>query len=393
MARRATVCRENSLSTVDVLRSDIRDKFKYLHIALDERESELMYRLDEVTGVIANALKQWNSSINDVEHTISHANSDIRDNKWGSKLLKEAREELNILEKSKPSFEVDFKLNDGIKEVIANLGEVNIKQTNKQTDLRNELGPYSSGDDFQFESPILRDQFEEKFEFNHEPMRDNIKRKGNVEIGTNFPEVPFKQTAQPNMNVTKHKLVRSISCVQLSEVQPKQELNLEPKYYRARAFDDSCISNQVNVQPNFRKTDFVKSKEISIVTRKRSKTKRDTLENSFHSKLSEKLGFFSRSSSKKRTKTVHSATYKLSELKIHTFLAHRVTLTSRWNKKKEVHGTLRCVVSRDTKIPIVGIQLDTNDGTSNGYFGGIQYFKTENHRAYFLPADEVLITL
>ena len=389
MARRATVCRENSLSTVDVLRSDIRDKFKYLHIALDERESELMYRLDEVTGIIANALKQWNSSINDVEHTISHANSDIRDNKWGFKLLKEAREELDILEKSKPSFEVDFKMNDGIKEVIANLGEVNIKQTNKQTDLRNELGPYSSGDDFQFECPILRDQFEEKFEFNHQPMRTNIKRKRIVKIGTNFPEVPFKQTAQPNMNVTKLKLVRSISCVQLSEVQTEQGLKLEPRY-RARAFDDSCISNKVTVQPNFRKTDFVKSKEISIVARKISKTKRDALENSFHNK---KLGFFPRRFLKKKTKAVHSATYKLSELKIHTFLTHRVTLTSRWNKKKEVHGTLRCVVSRDTKVPIVGIQLDTNDGTSNGYFGGIQYFKTENHRAYFLPADEVLITI
>ena len=35
MARRETISKENSLSTVDVLRSDIRDKFKCLHTALD----------------------------------------------------------------------------------------------------------------------------------------------------------------------------------------------------------------------------------------------------------------------------------------------------------------------------------------------------------------------
>ena len=383
MAKRDTI-RDTSLVKVEFLRTEIQNTFQSLHISLDERESDLMYRIDEIRGTIVTALKQWNGRIEDVEHTIAHANTEIRDNTWGFKLLKEAREELNILEKAKPNFKVDFKMFEGINDVIANLGEVNIKQTNKQVNMRTELETNSLEKDevgvFEFRN--LQDSNENKFDLSEETFGNNIERKDKFEFETKTPIVPIVR----NITGTKYKLVRSVSCAELTSVKPKLESNLNPQ----RAFDDSCITNREdNLQTNFQKAEFVKQEKKNIEMKKRTKTKR---ENPKRNKLSEKLSFFS-DSFKTRTKIVNLATYKLSELKMHKYLTHRVTLTSRWNKNKQVHGILKCVVSRGVKTPIVGIQLDTNDGTSNGYYGGIQYFKTENHKAYFLPANEVFIII
>ena len=377
MARRATVCRENSLSTVDVLRSEIRDKFKYLHIALDERESELMYRLDEVTGIIANALKQWNSSINNVEHTISHANSDIRDNKWGSKLLKEAREELDILEKSKPSFEVDFKLNDGIKEVIANLGEVNIKQTNKQTEIYSKYKPdrnIKMGWATTYQSSTLQNQFKDRL---------NIKK---IESETNVPIVPIEKVSFLKSAKT-YKLPRSNSCGDLIVKQNKNEI-LNNKYPN-RSFDDSCITKGMKIQKLEITTEIVKPKGFVWIRGSRNDPNRNV--NKPQNYKREKISLFK----KEKEKSIHipCATYKLSELRIQNYLADRVTVTSRKNKEKQINGTLRCVVNEGVKIPIVGIELDTKDGESDGKFGDIRYFKTKPNKAYFLTADKVRIIL
>ena len=376
---------DSSLCEVESLRGHIRDTFQCLHISLDERESELMYKLDEIRGTMVTALTQWNGRIEDVKHTISHANTEIRDNTWGFKLLKEAREELNILENAKPEFKIDFELPNGIEEALTNLGELSIKQTSKQTSLRDQLETNSpdNSPDFReeggvFECPILNDPYQERF----------VECKKEFRTETNIPIVPIERVI--TMTGTKSKLFKSISCTELSIIQPKQEQNLVPPM-TSKAFDDSCISNRLNTEPNFRKEDFPKPKERSktMEIRKRFKSKK---ENSTHKKTSDKISFFPRTF-KARNKTVASATYKLSELNIHKYLTHRVALTSRWDKTREVYGTLRCVVSRVGRIPVVGIQLDSNDGTCNGFYGGIQYFKTGKFMAYFLPADEVLITL
>ena len=201
-----------------------------------------MDRLDEIRGEIVNELKQWNSSIINVKHTITHVNNEIRDSTWGFKLLKEAREELNILEKSKPSFEVDFKLNNGIKEVIANLGEVSIKQTNKQPESEFIYKPDSS-DNMGWESaaqcPILPSQFEDRPNISRETIGE-MKWGNKIESGTKIQIVPIENVLLVD-NKNMYKLPRSNSCGGLNAKHHKHGTPNTP-------LDDLSISEDMSVQ-------------------------------------------------------------------------------------------------------------------------------------------------
>ena len=215
--------KESYSTELQTIKTTIHNKFKNLHISLDERESDLLFELEGIRGTIESAIKQWERKIEDVKHTKSHANTEIRDNKWSHKLLAEANEELSLLETSKPCFEVEFKLEETIEDVFSSLGEITMEKTNrKRTKLFIKSDPMElTGDDERFQQPtpsdILTEPYfcpiitEEKCEFERKKLS----------VGQ-YP-----------------KLKNSVSCLEMSNMDVlKPEMQAKNTM---RAFDDSCI--------------------------------------------------------------------------------------------------------------------------------------------------------
>ena len=375
--------KESYITELQTMKTTIHNKFESLHISLDERESELLFELEGIRGTIESAIRQWEQKIKDVKHTKSHANTDIRDNKWSYKLLEEANEELSSLEISKPSFDVEFKLDEAIKDVFSSLGEISMERINRRTRIFVESDQTEvTGPENKFDRPTTLEKFTEGFLC---PIYPEEKCEPINEFEFERKKVPVR---------VHPKLKKSVSCLEMSTMEVlKPEMQAKNTL---RAFDDSCIVTNEIIQNRFTTVKQQQQQEsqqqewkyLTVNYRERKHTN-----NKSPKKGSGMKSFLTRSFSKRRSNTIYGATYNLSELKIHKCLAKRVSLYSRWDKTKEVIGILRCVVTGSEKIPIVGIELQTADGTSNGLHKGIQYFKTEKYKAYFLPADQVNIVM
>ena len=376
--------KESYITELQTMKTTIHNKFESLHISIDERESELLFELEGIRGTIESAIRQWEQKVKDVKHTISHANTDIRDNRWSYKLLEEANEELSLLEISKPSFDVEFKLDEAIKDVLSSLGEINMERINRRTRIFVESDQTEvTGPENKFDRPTTLERFKEGFLCSIYPEEKCEPRN---EFEFERKKVPIR--VHPKLN-------KSVSCMEMSTMEVlKPEIRTKNTL---RAFDDSCIVTNEIIQNRFTtgkqqqqeiQQQQQQWKHIIVNHRERKQTNKKSPKKGFGMKR-----FLHKPIPKRRSNTIYGATYKLSELKIHKCLAKRVSLHSRWDKTKEVIGTLRCVVTGNEKIPIVGIELQTADGTSNGSYKGIQYFKTERFKAYFLPADQVNIVM
>ncbi|KAI6646307.1 hypothetical protein LOD99_9259 [Oopsacas minuta] len=372
---------ETNLSKVDTIKTTIQQEFQYLHVTLDERESEILYELDEIRSNIISKMKQWEKSIEDVNHTISHAKKEIRDNSWGFKLIKEAREELKLLEISKPIFDVECAFDYSINESISKYGELTMKQI-KKIEREMQFDTFDTKNSFGIDKTDPEEIYGEFLcSISPEIYREKSEAKNLLEIVGRAPVFPGQTEIPPKQPDEKiYNLSRSISCIELNAAVSKPEIGI--KYFKA--LDDSFITTKPKNMKTFTLSN--KHQETPVLEYRKEKRIKRSLRASTK-------GLFSRSFPKKqRLNTLQGASYKLSELKVHKQLTKRVTVTSRWDKSKEVSGILRCVVTGG-KIPIVGIELDTPDGTSNGYHNGIQYFKTGKFKAYFLYADLVRIVI
>ena len=399
MACSKSELKDSYLTELQSIKTTIHNKFESLHISLDERESDLLFELEGIRGTIESALKQWDKKVQDVKHTQTHANTEIQDNKWSYKLLGEANEELSFLERSKPCFDVEFKLNGAIKDVFSSLGEISMERTNRRRTrvfLRSDQTAVTAPDD-KFDQPTALENF----------TQGNLCQIFPVEECRAKNEFEFERKEKFVRNLPK--LKKCVSCLEMStihvltpEIQSKHVL---------RAFDDSCIVKESIIQQPYmiakqqqqqqqqqqhqqhqqQQQQQQQDWKYLTVNYREKKSKDSNAINTRKGSGIKKL--FMKSFKKGRSSTIQGASYNLSEMKIHKCLAKQVSLYSRWDRTKEVTGTLRCVVTGDEKVPIVGIELGTADGTSNGYYKGIQYFKTDRFKAYFLPADQVNIVM
>ena len=364
---------ETALENVEIVRKVIKRKFLALHIALDERESELVHELDQVRSDITGALGQWKKSMEDVQHTITHASLEIRDNSWAAKLDKEAKEELEILKSSKPKFRIEFSLSNEFEETISSVGNVYAEEFNARNKKLKKM----------CSAPTPKLRVEDRCELSHLKIEERCE----------FPNIILSESPEKESQLFRYRadlmapvdprekplyypseqiirphtyMVKSLSCADLmTDVDRKDKLSCP----QAKAFDDSCIKEEDIMDERNRFLTFQGKKNKSKEARK------FTL-------------------SRKRTKTGVNigATFKLSEVKIKKYLAHEVSLISRWNEK-EVRGILRAIIPGESRVPIVGVELETNDGNSDGMYLGVQYFKTEKYKAYFLKADKVKVNI
>ena len=365
---------DSGLSEVESLRTEIRDKFQSLRHALLRRENYLNCKLDEIESTIETALKQWNGSVTDAKHTLENTFPGKQKNTWRSKLGRDVIKELTFLEENKPNFEVSFQLSEGIEEVIAKVGTLNMKQTTKQVYERPEI-----------ESLHISDQ--NLFEMMHT---------GKV------PNEHMKEQMCLSRKLIGEAVTGKYECIKpLTEILDEAAVPVEAKKSvsitdKPGTLGDSYVVIQRIMKPiqeaeiaELTKQDEVlkipdKSRTGGFMWRKGHRKNQNRIAHKLQ--RARTLSVYSDD----RSTSFSEATYKLKEVKICNYLAERVTVDLR---KHKVSGTLRCIVDESAKVPIVGIELDTEDGDCDGYFGTTRYFKTKPNKACFVSADCVCITI
>ena len=390
MAEQDSNC-DLALKRIKSLRTEIRDKFQTLHIALDERESELMYRLDENRGTIITAWKQWESRVKDATHTIAHGYTGLGTNKWSSQLETDAREDLLFLEKNKPAFQIGLSLMNGFEEKIANFAKINMKQTNKQTNMRPEIESIPTYDRNIFdimqkgvsECPILQSDYLSDYYTSRRLIGDEIKGVKGFKHGKKPSSDTYNEMTLPN------KMNRSVSLSELNTMKYNKGTKTLPKGNKT-AFDDSYIKKDKIVKPIPKPFELSETIEVApkVLMPRGFVWNRGARKNPNRNANNREKCF-----SVCVPPSYSSATYKLTEVTIGNYLAERVTVNLRTKKDKQVKGTLRCIVNTNSKVPIVGVELDTKDGECDGCFGNTRYFKTKANKACFTSADCVCITI